>query len=172
MELILLIILGSLSITTAVMVITSKNMIHSALWMIGSFFYTAVIYFLLHAELIAILQIIVYAGAIMTFIIYSIMMINIRSDERARLPSAAVKVVGLAFLCCLFLLLLPLMVFGVKPGLVQYTGLLTDRFIETYGYVQIFANYLFSDYLFPFEVTSILLTAGIVGAVVLAKKTK
>ena len=150
METILLIIFGSLSITTSVMVILSKNTVHSALWMIAAFFYTAVIYVFLHAELIAILQIIVYAGAIMTFIIYSIMMLDIRLDEKIKFPIPVVKFAGLVLLCGLFVLFFPFMIFGVNQCTIQTPGLFTEQMIETYGYVTIFANYLFSDFLFQY----------------------
>ena len=114
MELIILLICGGLAIITSLLVIFARNTVHSALWMVASFFFMAVLYLLLHAEFIAILQIIVYAGAI--------------------------------------------------------KGPVTDQLMAKFGHVAVLSNFLFSDYVLPFELASILLTAGVVGAVVLAKQ--
>jgi len=84
MEQALILICGIIAIATAVMVIFSRNTVHSAMWMVGHCFILAVLFLLLKFQFIAILQVIVYAGAIMMFIIYAIMMLNLRvSDESA-----------------------------------------------------------------------------------------
>ena len=84
MEQALILICGIIAIATAVMVIFSRNTVHSAMWMVGNCFILAVLFLLLRFQFIAILQVIVYAGAIMMFIIYAIMMLNLRvSDESA-----------------------------------------------------------------------------------------
>ena len=82
MELIILLLCGGLTIIASLLVIFTRNTVHSALWMVTSFFFMAVLYLLLRAEFIAILQIIVYAGAIMMFVIYAIMMLNLRQEEQ------------------------------------------------------------------------------------------
>jgi NADH-quinone oxidoreductase subunit J len=170
MESILLIILGALAITTSIMVILARNTVHSALWMISSFFFLSGIYILLHAEFIAILQIIVYAGAIMMFIIYAIMMLDTRQEDNVKVPVSAVKISGCILLVLLFMILLMMTSFGVDPSATTLTGSFTDQLVEKFGHMAVLSNYLFSDFLLPFEIASILLTAGIVGAVVLAKK--
>ena len=167
MELIILIICGAMAITTSLMVIFARNTVHSALWMVASFFSTAVIFVLLRAQFIAILQIIVYAGAIMMFIIYAIMMLNLRQEDPGRGQTAATKSFGLVLLIVLFIGLMNL---GVGSGVMAMKGPVTDQLMAQYGHVTVLSNFLFSDYLLPFEVASILLTAGVVGAVVLAKR--
>ncbi|MEA3240086.1 MAG: NADH-quinone oxidoreductase subunit J [Pseudomonadota bacterium] len=165
MELIILLLCGGLAIITSLLVIFSRNTVHSALWMVASFFFMAVLYLLLRAEFIAILQIIVYAGAIMMFVIYAIMMLNLRQEEQG--PVRKTKVVGVVMLLVLFL---ELMVVGVGRGVLAIKGPVTDQLMAKFGHVAVLSNFLFSDYVLPFELASILLTAGVVGAVVLAKQ--
>ncbi|MCK5192947.1 MAG: NADH-quinone oxidoreductase subunit J, partial [Desulfobulbaceae bacterium] len=78
MEYALILFCGLIAIATAVMVVLSRNTVHSALWMIGNCLMIAVLFLLNHFPFIAILQVIVYAGAIMMFILYAIMMLNLR----------------------------------------------------------------------------------------------
>ncbi len=169
MELALLIICGLLCVVTSLMVIFTRNTVHSAIWMIAAFFFMAVLYLLLRSEFIAILQIIVYAGAIMMFIVYAIMMLNLRRDAEEREELLKTKVFGLGLLGVFLLVLL---VLGVGRGMMALKGPVTDQLLEKFGETAVLANFLFSDYLLPFEVISILLTAGVVGAVALAKKGK
>ena len=79
MELIAIVICGMAAVGTALLVIFSKNTVHSALWMVGNCLALAVLFLLLNSQFIAILQVIVYAGAIMMFILYAIMMLNLRA---------------------------------------------------------------------------------------------
>lgn len=167
MELVMLIICGALTITTSLMVILARNTVHSALWMVASFFCMAIIFLLLHAQFLAILQVIVYAGAIMMFIIYAIMVLNLRQEEEGRGSIPATKSFGLLLLVGLFI---GIMVLGVNRGYLAMQGPLTDQLFAQFGQVTVLANFLFSDYLLPFEVASLLLTAGVVGAVVLTKR--
>jgi len=166
MELIMLLLCGGLAIITSLLVIFDRNVVHSALWMVASFFFMAVLYLLLRAEFIAILQIIIYAGAIMMFVIYAIMMLNLRQEELS--PVRKTKVVGVIGLLVLFL---ELLVVGVGKGLLAMKGPVTDQLIAKFGHVVVLSNFLFSDYILPFELASLLLTAGVVGAVILAKQT-
>lgn len=164
MELMTLLLCGGLAIITSLLVIFARNTVHSALWMVASFFFMAVLYLLLRAEFIAILQVIVYAGAIMMFIIYAIMMLNLRQEEHA--PIRKTKVVGVVALLVLFL---EILVVGVGRGVLAMKGPVTDQLMAKFGHVAVLSNFLFSDYILPFELASILLTAGVVGAVILAK---
>ncbi len=169
MELVFLLICGGLAVIASLLVIFARSTLHSALWMVLSFFMVAIIYVLLHAEFLAMLQVIVYAGAIMMFIIYAIMMLNLRQERDARVTVRISKVVGIAALIVLFL---ELMLVGLGHSLTAMQGPITETLVATHGRVAVIANFLFADYLLPFEVASILLTAGVVGAVVLSKRVK
>lgn len=169
MELVFLLICGGLAVISSLLVIFARSTLHSALWMVFSFFMVAVIYVLLHAQFLAMLQVIVYAGAIMMFIIFAVMMLNLRQERDVKVNARISKIVGIAALLILFLELI-LVSLGNNLNAIQ--GPITDTLVATHGRVAVISNFLFADYLLPFEVVSILLTAGVIGAVVLAKRVK
>jgi NADH-quinone oxidoreductase subunit J len=169
MELVFLLICGGVAVIASLLVIFARSTLHSALWMVLSFFMVAVIYVLLQAQFLAMLQVIVYAGAIMMFIVYAIMMLNLRQEAKAKTATRISKVIGVGALIVVFL---ELTLIGLSHNLTAIQGPVTDKLVATYGRVAVISNFLFSDYLLPFEVASILLTAGVVGAVVLAKREK
>ena len=169
MELVFLLICGGMAVISSLLVIFARSTLHSALWMVLSFFMVAIIYVLLHAQFLAMLQVIVYAGAIMMFVVYAIMMLNLRQERDAKVNARVSKVVGVAALVVLFM---ELLLVGLGHSLTAMQGPITDSLVATHGRVAVISNFLFADYLLPFEVVSILLTAGVVGAVVLAKRVK
>ncbi len=158
-----------LTFLTCIMTIFSRNTVYSALWMIAFSFVLAVIFLLMHLQFIAVLQIIVYAGAIMMFILYAIMLLNLRYDEGKTILQG-LKSVGLIITFIVIIGLLALI--GVETGLITEQGGVTLQALKDYGEVNLVAREIFSKYLLPFELISVLLTAGIVGAVALAKKRK
>ena len=167
MELALILIFGTIAIATAVMVILSRNTVHSALWMVGNCFILAVLFLLLHFQFIAILQVIVYAGAIMMFILYAIMLLNLRlSDDSADIVKNILN--GRYLLLILFFI--GILIIGVGFGPMALKGSMTDQAMIKFGEVELLANYIFAEGLLPFELVSVLLTAAIVGAIYLAKK--
>jgi NADH-quinone oxidoreductase subunit J len=167
MELALILICGTIAIATAVMVILSRNTVHSALWMIGNCFILAVLFLLLHFQFIAIMQVIVYAGAIMMFVLYAIMMLNLRlSDDSADIVKNILN--GRYLLLALFFI--GILIIGVGFGPMALKGSMTDQAMTKFGEVELLANYIFAEGLLPFELVSVLLTAAIVGAIYLAKK--
>ncbi len=167
MELALILICGTIAIATAVMVILSRNTVHSALWMIGNCFILAVLFLLLHFQFIAIMQVIVYAGAIMMFVLYAIMMLNLRlSDDSADIVKNILN--GRYLLLALFFI--GILIIGVGFGPMALKGSMTDQAMTKFGEVELLANYIYAEGLLPFELVSVLLTAAIVGAIYLAKK--
>ncbi len=169
MELVFLLICGGLAVVASLLVIFARSTLHSALWMVVAFFMVAVIYILLHAQFVAMLQIIVYSGAIMMFILYSIMMLHLRQESVTRVPVRVSKIFGIV---ALLVLSLEMLLVGLHQSLTAMQGPVTDQLVAAHGRVAVISNFLFSEYLLPFEVASILLTAGVVGAVVLAKRVK
>jgi NADH-quinone oxidoreductase subunit J len=167
MELALILICGIIAIATAVMVILSRNTVHSALWMVGNCFIIAVLFLLLHFQFIAILQVIVYAGAIMMFILYAIMMLNLRLSDDS--PDIVKNMLNGRYLL-LALFFIGILIIGVGFGPMALKGSMTDQAMTKFGEVELLANYIFTEGLLPFELVSVLLTAAIVGAVYLAKK--
>ncbi len=163
MEHALILFCGFIAIVTALMVILSQNTVHSALWMIGNCLIIAVFYLLLRFPFIAILQVMVYAGVIMMFILYAIMMLNQRrSDDRADMSKGRYILLALFFVGVFIL--------GVGFAPMALKGSMTVQAMMKFGEVNMLANYIFTEGLLPFELISVLLTAAVVGAVYLTKK--
>ena len=167
MELTAIIIFGGAAVATALLVIFSKNTVHSALWMVGNCLVLAVLFLLLNSQFIAILQVIVYAGAIMMFILYAIMMLNLRATgEEGDLK----KKLFTGRFVILFLFFAGLLILGVGLSPMALKGDMAPHAISAFGEVNLIANYIFVEGLAPFELVSVLLTAAVVGAVFLAKR--
>ena len=155
------------SILTSLLVITRKNPIHSALCLVLTFLCVAVLYLLLRSQFIAIIQVIVYAGAIVMLIVFVLMLLDLEEELRSGLKLLYSKVIG-GVLAVLFL-------FGIfyaviATPLTGKTGPYTPDHLT--NNVRVIGEVLFTQYLFPFEIASILLVAAIVGAVVLSKKSR
>lgn len=154
--------LAALSVLSALFVVFSKSPIYSVLWLIVCFFSIAGHYVMLNAQFLAIVHIIVYAGAIMVLMLFTVMLLNLNKASEPHKP-VLYKVVSVITGGMLFLVLLAAMR-SVQPG--TYEAPLTA---DT-GYVQHVGMILFTDYLLPFEMTSVLFISAMIGAVVLAKK--
>ncbi|GFO53628.1 NADH dehydrogenase subunit J [Geomonas sp. Red276] len=165
MESIFFIVVAAVAVISSLLVITCKNPINSALSLVMTFFCLATFYVMLDAPFMAVTQVIVYAGAIMVLIIFVIMLLNIRTETAKRSSHAvfAGSALGIfvLFQTCLFLM---------RGGMTGAPGGLDHAAIVKAGHVELIGKALFTDFLLPFEITSILLLAAIVGAVILAKK--
>ncbi len=166
MQLPLFFIFAGLAVLGALGVLICRSPIHSALSLVGMMVSLAVIYLLHHAEFIFAIQIMVYAGAVTTLIVFVIMLLDLQKEEAltSRLVGSklfAVLVSGLLGV----LLLVPL-----AARLTGVMGDMTNQALVDRGSVEIIADKLFGPYLLPFEVASVLLLVGLVGAVALAKK--
>lgn len=154
-----------ITIVASLLVITRRNPIHSALFLVLNFLCVAVLYLFLYSQFIAIVQVIVYAGAIMMLIVFVIMLLDLQEEARARLKLVYSKVFG-SLLAVLFL-------FGIlyavsARSLAGKTGAYPPEKVT--ANVKTVGEVLFTQYFLPFEIASILLVAAIVGAVVLSKK--
>ncbi len=160
---------AGLAIASAGLCITRANPVASALWLVVTLFSLAALFVLLDAQFIAVLQVLVYAGAIMVLFLFVIMLLNLGrqgpTDMKGSLGVAAAVLLGLALLFRLGVLR------GVSPpDPIQLPPGAMARMAAEQGMVPAVARPLFEAYLVPFEITSILLLAAIVGAVVLAKR--
>lgn len=154
-------ILSVLAVFSAVMVITSKNPVYSVLWLIVTFFTISGHYVLLNAQFLAVVNIIVYAGAIMVLFLFVIMLMNLNRDTEPR-KSKWLKMAGALAGGCLLLVL----VAALKNTEKQMTELVTGDI----GLIQNLGKVLFNDYVVPFEISSVLFLSAMVGAVVLGKR--
>jgi NADH-quinone oxidoreductase subunit J len=167
LETVLFVILAVFTVVTAVLVIVQRNPVASAIFLILTFFSLAGIYLLLHAEFIAAVQVIVYAGAIMVLFLFVIMLLNLEKEKRLVARNRLMKGVGI--LLGVALLLQIGMVF--QEVLLEGTrGKFPPEKVAALGNTQVVAQLLFTDFLLPFEITSVLLLVAIIGAIILAKR--
>ncbi len=163
LELIVFLVLAVAAIASAILMITRKNPVTSALYLVFNFFIIAILYLFLRAQFIAIIQITVYAGAIMVLFLFVIMLLNLGDDKLLKWKLNSTKTI--AFL--MGLALLAEILFYVT----NFTsGSSLSSNAESIGTVESIGKTLYAGYLFPFEITSILLLAAIVGAIYLSKK--
>jgi NADH-quinone oxidoreductase subunit J len=154
------------AIVCALCCITQRSPIAAALWLVGTMFNLAGLYVLMHAQFVAAVQVLVYAGAVMVLFLFVIMLLNLgrtSSDFRGRpavLGSVALAVVLIAEL----LVLRRTQAAGMSPDMLAG---IREPSTNVIGQV---AEPMFRHWLIPFEVTSILLLAAIVGSVILAKR--
>lgn len=182
---------AGLAMASALFCITRKNPVASALWLVVTLFALAALFVILDAQFIAVLQVLVYAGAIMVLFLFVIMLLNLGRRGPRDLKGPAGLAVGVALGVVLLFQLLaparaaedpqrqcealgqaaPLTCLGLPDSVLA--ALPQDamaRLQQQQGMVGAVARPLFQTYLLPFEITSVLLLAAIVGAVVLAKR--
>lgn len=156
--------LSAFAIISAIMVLISKNPIHSVLWLILVFFAISGHYILLNAQFLAIVNIIVYAGAIMVLFLFVIMLMNLKKDKEPQKQNI-LKFIGViaggSFL--------QLMVALVKqtPQIQGKEVLMKEGSI---GLIHPLGQALFGNYVVPFEISSVLFLSAMVGAVIIGKK--
>ncbi len=157
-------ILSALLLGLGLLVITRTNPIASALAMVGAFAALAGLYALLSAQFIAVVQVLIYAGGITVLVLFVIMLLNLHEEELGKLR-AKWAVVALALLGSAGMFLSPFLSLGFPSR-----GLKNSLIPADFGGLVSVGEKIFSIYLFPFEMLSLLLLTAVVGAVVLAKK--
>jgi NADH-quinone oxidoreductase subunit J len=160
MEQILFIVFGAIAVGGAIMVVTRRHPMSSALFLILTLFAVAALFVLRQAHFLAAIQVIVYAGAVVVLFIFVIMLINV---PESRLPLEGLT--GFRFLGILVAGLLIL-----EAALVARRFAMPGTPAADSGSVEAVGRALFTDYLLAFEVTSVLLLAAVIGAIALAKK--
>ena len=155
-------ILSALAIYCALMVLISKKPVHSVLYLTAAFFALAGHYILLGAQFLAVVHIIVYAGAIMVLFLFTVMLLNLNIQGEFQknnlLRLAATVAAGLLVLT---------IVGAVKQFDIEVKA---DPMMNQIGLVKSLGKVLFKDYLLPFELSSVLFLSAMVGAVMLGKK--
>ncbi len=164
LEAVVFYILAGVLVAMGLMVITRTNPIASALSMVVAFVALAGLYATLSASLLAIIQILVYAGGIMVLMIFVIMLLNLHPEDLKPMRARA-GAVSLAILAVLGFVLGPIFLKVFPSGQWKMATLFPD-----FGSIFTVGEKIFSDYLFPFEVLSLLLLAAVVGALVLSKR--
>lgn len=155
-------LLSLMALGSAVMMLVSKNPVKSVLWLIVVFFAISGHYILLNAQFLAIVNIIVYAGAIMVLFLFVVMLMNLNTEVEQK-KNYRLQFIGIISGGCLLLILLSVL---MVPGTSQ-TVLLK---VGDSGLIKKLGKTLFTSYVLPFEISSVLFLSAMIGAVVIGKK--
>ncbi len=164
LELLVFFYFASVIIATSVFVVLLKNPIYNVLALLIMFFHVAGLYVTLYAEFLAIVQIMVYAGAILVLYLFVVMLLNMKSDQHYH----SKFIVGTGFIS--LLLLEGALLFVSRNSTPQQSIQVEPGSLSTTGNTQAIGEVLYSTYLFPFEVASLILLVAMIGAIILAKK--
>ncbi len=156
-------VLAAASVASAILAVTRRNPVHSMLWVLALFLHVAGIFLLTGAEFLAAVQVIVYAGAILVFYLFFLMLLDLPAEVAAarfgaHWPLAVAAGAGFGFVAWL----------AFEPGLPSAAGPLTGDLGR--GNLSTVGMRLFTDFALPFEIVSLVLLAAIIGAVVLARR--
>lgn len=154
--------LAILSVGAALGVILSKNPIHSILWLIVVFFSISGHYVLMNAQFLAVVNIIVYAGAIMVLFLFVVMFMNLNSKTEPP-KRIFLKMAGIISGLCIMLVLIA----AFSDASIHYGRMRPNTDI---GLVETLGNVLFTQYVIPFEISSVLFLSAMVGAIVIGKR--
>ncbi len=161
-------VLAVVTTLTAILVIVQRNPVASAIYLIITIFCLAGIYLLLNAQFIAIIQVLVYAGAIMVLFLFVIMLLNLEKEQKRTITRHRLQRVLGIFLGAVLLAQIGMIFHSFLLG--GRKGIFPPEKVAGMGNTETVARLLFTDYLLPFEITSVLLLVAIIGAIVLAKK--
>ena len=161
MALAVFVLIALIAVASALGLVLRRNPVHGALFLVLNLFCVAVLYLMLEAEFLAAAQVIIYAGAIMVLFLFAIMVLIPGREELGADPLRWQRLIAVSL--GLFLL--------VEVGFLFRTRLMpAERPSAAPGGIEAVGRTLFTDYLFPFEVTSVLLLAALVGVLVLARR--
>ncbi|CUS97744.1 NADH-quinone oxidoreductase subunit J [Candidatus Kryptobacter tengchongensis] len=158
-------VLAFASIASAILMITRANPVKSAIFLIINFLSLSILYLTLNAQFIAIIQVLVYAGAIMVLFVFVIMLLNLQDEKRLSDKFDIRRLIAFIFVLLVFV--------KIALGLVSSTS---GRFLKQaensleLGKIEFIGEKLFTNYILPFEITSLILVVAIVGAITLAKR--
>jgi len=156
--------LSVLALGSAAMVVASKSPVHSILYLILVFFAISGHYILLNAQFLAIVNIIVYAGAIMVLFLFVVMLMNLNADSEPQQKNRwFLYIGGIAGGSLLLVIVAALKQTEATTQLVQMNG-------GNVGLIKNLGMSLFTDYIFPFEISSVLFLSAMIGAVVISKR--
>jgi NADH-quinone oxidoreductase subunit J len=157
-------ILSAITLLTAFLTIYSKNPIHSAIYLVICFFTVAGHYLLLNAQFLAIVHIIVYAGAIMILFLFTIMLMNLNNEDEVYKPRfTRIGAIASFILMCGILIFMFLHSTPIADDSYDVTG-------EDFQSIKTLGKVLLNEYMVPFEYVSVLLLVAMIGTVLLSKK--
>jgi NADH-quinone oxidoreductase subunit J len=159
---IIFLLLSVMAVGSALMMITSKNPVNSVLWLIVVFFAISGHYILLNAQFLAIVNIIVYAGAIMVLFLFVVMLMNLNAETEP-VKNRRLQLIGITSGGVLMLIIVSAISKIDVEQLVQINA-------GDSGLIKVLGMNLFKNYVLPFEISSVLFLSAMIGAVVIGKK--
>jgi NADH-quinone oxidoreductase subunit J len=162
---ILALVLGGLTIASGLMVVLSHHPVRSVLYLILTFFLISANYILLNAQFLALVNIVVYAGAIMVLFLFVLMLLNLSKDNEPKASS----ILKLSASIAAGILVIVLVAALKDTSMIAMGAAAPDN---GQGLVENLGNLLFTKYVLPFELSSVLFIAAMVGAVLLSKREK
>lgn len=164
---------GALTVTAGMLAVTRRNAVASVMWLVAAFLGMAVLFFGMGASFIGVIQILVYAGAILVLFLFVIMLLNLTPSALVRIDRPRGTILGLAS-AGFFVALIVVTAMGSRAwnadGTPEAIAARAARHAPMTGDVLPLADQLFDKHLLPFEVASVLLLVAIIGAVVLTKR--
>jgi len=156
----------------AVLVITARNTVHSVLFLVANFLFVAALYVVLHAEFLAVIQVLVYAGGIVVLYLFVVMLVNLKRPPEAHTDPRRRSRLGLAVAGLLLAQLVAVLGYSATQAgpAAAATSAAAAAGAPASGNVQLVGWLLYTDYLVPFEVASMLLLVAMIGAIILAKR--
>jgi NADH-quinone oxidoreductase subunit J len=157
--------MAALVLGSGILVVTARNTVHSVVFLVANFLCIAVLYVALAAEFLAVIQVLVYAGGIVVLYLFVVMLVNLRAVSEERPDPRRRSRLGFALATALLAELAAILVYSAgRPAPAAAAA------PETAGNTEVVARLLYTDYLIPFELASVLLLVAMVGAIVLARK--
>jgi NADH-quinone oxidoreductase subunit J len=158
--------IAAMILAFGVLVITAKNTVHSVLFLVANFLFVAGLYVTLGAQFLAVIQVVVYAGGIVVLYLFVVMLVNLKRPPEAHQDKRRRSGLGLAFSIVVLaeFVLIAAYNFAKPASLVPPAPPMGPHNIETVGWL------LYTDYLIPFELASMLLLVAMIGAIVLARR--
>ena len=161
-------IFAAISIICAFGVLFMRNPIHCALMLVGTFFCLGGIYVMLNAEFVAVIQVLVYAGAIMVLFLFVLMLLSTNEPSQVAVKWDADKMLAVIITGGIFIQVAS--IFSDSALTLGEKGNYPLEKIEEIGSITLIGQLLFTEYVLPFEIISILLLVAVIGAVVIAKR--
>src|SRR5262245_5021338 len=169
-ETILFVVFAVLALVTALNVLVQRNPLYSALSLIGTLASLSAVYMTLRAQFIAAVQIVVYAGAIMVLFIFVIMLLNVPKDQPQIEKQKGLRYLAVPFAGVMIAEMFYVFFDNKRPIRLTTMALPSSNVDQAVGTTWNIGTALFTDYLLPFEVTSVLILMAVVGAMVLARR--
>jgi len=155
----------------AILVISTKDTVHSVLFLVLDFLFVAALYVLMHAEFLAVIQVLVYAGGIVVLYLFVVMLVNLKRPPEAHQDPHRLARTGILLSAGVLIELAFIAMYGSEAGAAPVSAAATSPFCASMtGNTEQVGCLLYTSYLIPFEIASMLLLVAMIGAIVLAKR--